>query len=70
MQSTLANSYLYISLVRCVHCGSFRDVEANVLDCVLEVSEFEPQSRYYVHIQTNTLGKGMNLLIHPQIWIK
>ena len=29
------------------------------------VSEFELQSRYYVHFQTNTLEKGMNLLILP-----
>ena len=28
-------------------------------------SEFELQSRYYVHFQANTLGKGMNPLILP-----
>ena len=33
---------------------------ANVLD-----SDFEVQSRYYVHFRTNTLGKNMNLLILP-----
>ena len=33
----------------------------NVMDCSLEVSEFNPQSHYYVHFPTNTLGKGMNL---------
>ena len=27
------------------------------MDCGLVVSEFEPQSRYYVHFQTNTHGK-------------
>ena len=32
------------------------------MDYVIVVSEFEPHSRYYVHIRTNTLRKGMNLL--------
>ena len=40
---------------------SIRDVMINVQDCNIEVSEFEPQSYYYVHFQT--LGKGMNPLI-------
>ena len=31
-----------------------------LLDIV--VSKFELQSRYYVHFQTNVLGKSMNLL--------
>ena len=31
---------------------------AKVLDCDLEVSKL--QLCYYVHFQTNTLGKGMN----------
>ena len=38
---------------------------ANELHCDILVSEFELYSRYYVHFQTNTLGKHMNLLI-PQ----
>ena len=33
------------------------------LDGGIVVSEFELQSRYYVHFRTNTLGKGMNPLI-------
>ena len=37
------------------------------VDCVIVVSEFELQSRYYVHFQTNTLGKSMNTLILPAI---
>ena len=37
-----------------------RSVMANVLTSGLEVSEFELQSRYYVHFRTNTTGKGMN----------
>ena len=35
------------------------------LDCRIVVCEFKLQSRYYVHFQTNTLGKTMNLLILP-----
>ena len=33
----------------------------NVLDCDIIVSKFELQLCYYVHFQTNTLEKGMNL---------
>ena len=33
------------------------------LDCGIVVSEFELQSRYYVHFWINTLEKGMNPLI-------
>ena len=29
----------------------------------LNVSKFKPQSRYYVHFQTNNVGKGMNPFI-------
>ena len=36
---------------------------ANVLNCDVVVSEFELQSRYYVHIRINTLGKSINPLI-------
>ena len=35
------------------------------LDCRIVVSKFELQSRYYVHFQTNTLGKSINPLILP-----
>ena len=38
---------------------------ANVLNCDILVSEFEPQSSYNVQFRTNTLGKGMYPLIHP-----
>ena len=34
-----------------------------VIDCEILLNEFELQSRYYVHFQTNTLGKGVNPLI-------
>ena len=36
-----------------------------VLDYGFEVSEFDFQSRYYVHFQKETLGKDMNSLTHP-----
>ena len=35
-----------------------------------KVSEFKLHSRYYIHFRTNTLEKGMNLLILPQLWVK
>ena len=37
----------------------------NVLGCYIVVSEFERQSRYKVHFQTNTLAKDLNSL-YPQ----
>ena len=37
-----------------------RNVVANVLDCLIVVSEFELHSRYYVNFWINTFGKGMN----------
>ena len=36
-----------------------------VMDYGMIVSEFEHQSRYYVHFRANTLGKDMNPLILP-----
>ena len=36
---------------------------AKVLDCGLEVSKFKLQLCYYIHFQTNTLGKGKYSLI-------
>ena len=42
-----------------------RGVMVKALDCGIVVSEFVLQSRYYVHIRANTLGKGMNPLILP-----
>ena len=35
------------------------------MDCEIVISEFELQSRYYMHFPTNTFGKGMNPLILP-----
>ena len=45
--------------------GCPRGVMVKAMDCEIVVSEFVLQSRYYVHFQTNTLGKGMNPLILP-----
>ena len=33
------------------------------MDCGIIESELKLQSRYYVHFQTNTRGKGMNPFI-------
>ena len=45
--------------------GCPRGVMVKAMDCRIVVSEFELQSRYYVHFRTNTLAKGMNPLILP-----
>ena len=36
---------------------------ANKLGYDIVVDKFKPQQCYYIHFQTNTFGKGMNLLI-------
>ena len=40
-------------------------VMVKVMDWGIVVSEFVLQSHYYVHFQTNTLGKGMSPFILP-----
>ena len=45
----------------------YRGVMVKKLDSGIVVSEFELQSRNYVHFRTNTLGKGMNPP-HPPIY--
>ena len=47
--------------------GSPRGVMIKAIDCGIVVSKFVFQSRYYVHLQANTLEKGMNRLILPAI---
>ena len=37
-------------------------------DCNIFISKFELKSHYYIHYQTNTLGKNMNSLSH-QFWV-
>ena len=44
---------------------SLRGVVANVVDCDILLSEFELESRYYVHIRANNFRKGMNSLTLP-----
>ena len=43
----------------------YRGIVVKMLDCSLEVSEFEFQPCYNVHFQTNTFEKGMNIFISP-----
>ncbi len=40
-------------------------IMTNVLNYVLEVSDFKLYSCYYIHFWYNTLGKGINALIPP-----
>ena len=47
----------------CIQEWSPCEVMANVLNCILEVSEFEFRSRNCIYFQTNTYGKVMNSLI-------
>ena len=58
-------SCIFVILMFCIYvlnlfwrcpCG----VMVKAMDCRIVVSEFEIQSCYYVHFQTNTLGKGMD----------
>ena len=37
---------------------TWNHVIAKTQDCGFVISEFELQSRYYVHFRTNTLGEG------------
>ena len=57
--SKYPNTYLNIQTL----CP--RGVIVKAMDCGIVVREFVLQSRYYVHFQANTLGKGMNPLILP-----
>ena len=42
-----------------------RGVMVKALGCEIIVSEFELQSRYYIHFRANTLGNGTNPPILP-----
>ena len=42
-----------------------RGVMVKAMDCGIVVCEFELQSRYYAHLCSNALGKGMNPPILP-----
>ena len=56
--------YIYTYLHKCTWESSCERM-AKVQDCRLAVSKFKLQSHSYVHFWTNTLEKGMNLLILP-----
>ena len=45
--------------------GSPHGVVVNVLNCDFVVSEFELESRCYVHFRTNPPRKGVNPVISP-----
>ena len=47
--------------------GILFGVVVNVLRCNIAVSEFELQSRYFIHFMTDPTRKGMNLLILPAL---
>ena len=51
--------YFFSNIGKRSHCG----VMVKGLDCEIVVCEFEIQLRYYLHFQTNTLGKDMSSLI-------
>ena len=43
---------------------------ANMLDYDIIVSEFELQSRYYIHFETHTLRRGMRPFILPTMYLR
>ena len=47
--------------------GCPRGAMVKAMDYEIVVSEFELQSRYYVHFRAYTPGKVMNPLIHPAV---
>ena len=77
LEKLLASKYFLLILsknsCKClfIHCfiqtlwGCSHGVMLKALDYGIVVSEFELQSHCYIHFRTNTLGKGMNPLIHP-----
>ena len=58
------------STYSCLFFRSLRGVMAKVLVWGLEVSDFDLQSRYYVHFRTNTPGKIVSPLSQPQLRVK
>ena len=49
--------------------GCPHGIMVKAMDCGIIVSEFVIQSRYYIHFQINTLGKGMNPPYPPSYWL-
>ena len=62
--SKVENTYLFVKDNRNTW-GCPCSAMVKVLDGGRVLSEFELQSRYYVHFRTNTHGKGKNHLIFP-----
>ena len=56
--------YIHIYVCACLFDFS-HGVMVKALEYGIVVSEFELQSRYYVHFRTNTLAKGMNPAYPP-----
>ena len=50
-------------MARALYRGLPRGVMVRVLGCRIVVSEFELQSRHYLHFRTNTLKKDINTFI-------
>ena len=48
---------------------SLSGIADNVLDSKIVVNKIESQLHYYIHFQSNTLGKGMNPL-SLQLWFQ
>ena len=60
----LVHTYLYRYFFN-IYMEESLGVMAKVMDCGIIVRDFKLQSCYYVHLQTNTLGKDMNPFILP-----
>ena len=62
LHATLGNGHSYkIQILE----GCPRGVVVKAMEFGIVVSEFELQSRFYVHFRANTLGKGMNTPYPP-----
>ena len=63
------NIMFFYRLIRRAHLhkggGCLCGVMVKVMSYEIVVSNFELQSRYYIHFQTNTLRKDMSPLILP-----
>ena len=57
------NELFVLNSNTCSYWGCPRGLMVKAIDCKIVVSEFELQSRYYVHFRTNTLGKVLDPII-------
>ena len=58
---------IYLSISVYLLQSALRGVMAKVMDCGLDMSEFEPRSRKYIHFRTNTPVKVSTPLSPPQL---